>query len=106
MKSKNKLNAIYGMMAQDPVKQSIDFIENEFIKRKDNPEELLLTHNKKAFLCYQWGVWCTAWSRLRLEEGIRLVHDSEDGKNTAFIYSDTDSVKYIGDVDWTKYYKN
>jgi hypothetical protein len=95
-KSKNKLNSIYGMMAQDPVKQTIDFIENEFIKHTDNPEELLTASNKKAFLCYQWGVWTTAWARYRLEEGIRLAGDG-------FIYSDTDSVKYIGNVDWTKY---
>lgn len=98
MKSKNKLNSIYGMMAQDPVKQTIDFINNDFIERKDNEEELLITHNKKAFLCYQWGVWTTAWARYRLEEGIRLAGDG-------FIYSDTDSVKYTGDVDWSKYNK-
>lgn len=96
MKSKNKINAIYGMMAQDPVKQTIDFIEDDFIKREDLPEELLTTHNKKAFLCYQWGVWTTAWSRYRLEEGIRLA---EDG----FVYCDTDSVKHLGDIDWTEY---
>jgi hypothetical protein len=98
MKSKNKLNAIYGMMAQDPVKQTIDFINDEFEKHKDNPEELLITSNKKAFLCYQWGVWTTAHSRYRLEEGIRLAGDN-------FIYCDTDSVKYIGEIDWTAYNK-
>jgi hypothetical protein len=96
MKSKAKINAIYGMMAQDPVKQTIDFIDNEFIKHEDNPEELLIASNKKAFLCYQWGVWTTAWARYRLEEGIRLAGDG-------FVYSDTDSVKYTGEIDWTAY---
>jgi hypothetical protein len=98
MKSKNKLNSIYGMMAQDPVKQTIDFIDNDFYKHNDNQEELLITSNKKAFLCYQWGVWTTAWARYRLEEGIQLAGDG-------FVYSDTDSVKYVGDIDWTKYNK-
>jgi hypothetical protein len=98
MKSKNKLNSIYGMMAQDPVKQTIDFIDDLFIERTESEEQLLMASNKKAFLCYQWGVWCTAHSRYRLEEGIRIAQDG-------FIYCDTDSVKYIGNVDWTEYNK-
>jgi hypothetical protein len=96
MKSKNKLNANYGMMAQDPVKQTIDFIENEFIERNENEEMLLLASNKRAFLCYQWGVWTTAHARERLEDGIRLAGDG-------FVYSDTDSVKYTTYVDWSGY---
>lgn len=95
-KSKNKINAIYGMMAQDPVKQTIDFIDDMFIEHKDNKKELLEINNKKAFLCYQWGVWVTAWSRFRLEEGIILAGDG-------FIYCDTDSVKYIGEINWDSY---
>jgi hypothetical protein len=98
MKSKNKLNSIYGMMAQDPVKQTIDFINDEFIERADPAQELLMASNKKAFLCYQWGVWTTAWARYRLEEGIRLAGD-------AFVYCDTDSVKYLNDINWTSYNK-
>lgn len=99
MKSKNKLNSIYGMMAQDPVKQTIEFINDDFASRKDNPQDLLNKSNGKAFLAYQWGVWVTAWARYRLEEGIRLAGDG-------FIYCDTDSVKYIGDIDWDAYNKD
>lgn len=98
LKSKNKLNSIYGMMAQDPVKQAYDYINDEFVKHIDNPEELLLLSNKKAFLCYQWGVWTTAHARYRLEEGIQLAGDG-------FVYCDTDSVKYISEIDWTSYNK-
>lgn len=98
MKSKNKLNSIYGMMAQDPVKQTVEFIFDDFIPREDNPEELLDKNNKRAFLAYQWGVWVTAWARYRLEEGIRLAGDG-------FVYCDTDSVKYVGEIDWDKYNK-
>lgn len=99
MKSKNKLNSIYGMMAQDPVKQSIEFINDDFIERDDDPTELLDKSNRKAFLAYQWGVWVTAWARYRLEEGIRLAGDG-------FIYCDTDSVKYVGEIDWDAYNKD
>ena len=63
-------------------------------------EEILGKSNQKAFLAYQWGVWVTAHSRDALERGIRLVHET-DGAD--FIYCDTDSVKYVGDVDWSSY---
>lgn len=96
MKSKNKLNSIYGMMAQDPVKQSIIFSSGDWKTGEEPMEELLDASNRKAFLCYQWGVWVTAWARYRLQEGIKLAGDN-------FVYCDTDSVKYIGDIDWTAY---
>lgn len=98
-KSKNLLNSLYGMMAQDPVKQTIDFISEapeQFVEREDDIAELLAEHSHKAFLCYQWGVWITAWARLRLQEGLDLA-----GHNA--VYCDTDSVKYLGQVDWTAY---
>lgn len=99
MKSKNKLNSIYGMMAQDPVKQTVEFIHDDFIERDDDPLELLDKSNRKAFLAYQWGVWVTAWARYRLEEGLRLAGDGG-------VYCDTDSVKYVGDIDWSEYNKD
>ena len=96
MKSKNKLNSIYGMSAQNPVKQSVDFVGGEFIDREQDPEQLLADANDHAFLPYQWGVWTTALARLRLEEGIKLA-------GRGFVYCDTDSVKYLDDIDWSEY---
>lgn len=96
MKSKNKLNSIYGMMAQDPVKQSTIFTNGDWSMGEDPISELLDKSNAKAFLCYQWGVWVTAHARYALQEGIKLAGDG-------FVYCDTDSVKYIGEIDWTKY---
>lgn len=98
MKSKNKLNSIYGMMAQNPVKQDIVYNNGVWSTANDPEAEILAESNRKAFLCYQWGVWCTAWARYRLQEGIKLA-----GEN--FVYCDTDSVKYIGSIDWTSYNK-
>lgn len=104
MKSKNKLNSLYGMCAQDPVKQSILFINNDFQEQNEEEAKLLLEHNKKAFLAYQWGVWVTAWARYRLEEGILLAHgDIENPNSPQFVYCDTDSVKYLGDIDLTAF---
>lgn len=106
MKSKNKLNSLYGMCAQDPVKQSILFIEDDFKEQNDDEEELLTAYNKKAFLAYQWGVWVTAWARYRLEEGIQLAHgDVNDPNSPQFVYCDTDSVKYLGEIDLRKFNK-
>ena len=105
LKAKNKLNPVYGLFAQDPVKLSIIYrggSEDPFIVDPDaDPEKLLEKTNKKAFTAYQWGCWTTSWSRLRLEEGLRLAHQNDKG--IFFLYCDTDSVKYIGDIDWTAY---
>lgn len=104
MKSKNKLNSLYGMCAQDPVKQSILFENDDFVEQHDNEAELLETYNKKAFLAYQWGVWVTAWARYRLEEGIQLAHgDIDDPNAPQFVYCDTDSVKYLGEINLDKF---
>lgn len=100
-KAKALLNALYGMMGQDPVKRSVIFKQcGDWDEDTKSDIELLGKSNEKAFLAYQWGVWVTAYARLDLEEGIRLVHETEGAD---FVYCDTDSVKYIGDVDWTLY---
>lgn len=94
MKSKNKLNSVYGMFAQSPVKQNLEFVNNTIVECEEDEKELLEKANKKAFLNYAWGIWVTAWARYRLEEGIRLAGDR-------FIYADTDSVKFIESRDVT-----
>ena len=101
-KAKALLNSLYGMMAQDPVKHNLIFKQvgdwEEDTSKTD--EEILGKSNNRAFLAYQWGVWVTAHSRDALERGIRLVHET-DGAD--FVYCDTDSVKYTGTVDWSRY---
>ena len=106
-KAKALLNACYGMMAQNPCKvrqlfRQVGDYEPEF--DEEDPEQMrpvLEKANKKAFLNYAWGVWCTAHARARLEEGIRMAHQPDKG--IYFIYADTDSVKYIGNIDWSAY---
>lgn len=108
MKSKNKINSVYGMTAQDPVKITDIFNGQEFQKEILNFEQevvinyekqLLEKSRKKAFIPYFWGVWCTALARYELYKGIRNVYD-QDGEP---VYWDTDSVKYMNDVSWEKY---
>ena len=100
-KQKAKLNALYGMCATDPVR--MDFIydenhENLFDVQPKNIEETLRINKNRNFLLYQWGCFVTAWARYRLYEALKLAGDNG-------VYCDTDSVKYVGDVDFTDYNK-
>lgn len=101
-RSKELLNSIYGMTAQNPLHDRYLFdydAQESFIKEKAGEDE----YNKtvpRQWLTYAWGVWVTAWARQRLQDGIDLV---EATPGAHFVYADTDSVKYTGDVDWTEY---
>lgn len=105
MKNKELLNSIYGMSVQNPVKRSILFndiegnepalyMEDESI----SDEDLLKKSKKKAFTCYQFGVWTTAHARKSLEDGIDICGDD-------LLYCDTDSCKFIGEKDFSGYNK-
>lgn len=102
MKSKNKLNSIYGMMVENPMRDVIQYDEvySELFRESPPDIETYDSVIKKSWLAYAWGVWVTAWARYRLQEGINLV---EQSPGAWFVYADTDSVKYMGDVDWSGY---
>ena len=102
-KAKALLNSLYGLTAMNPVKRRQLFRQvGDYEEDPDKTdEELLEAANKKAFMPYQVGVWCTSWARLELERGIRMAHHPEKG--VYFVYADTDSVKYIGHIDWSSY---
>lgn len=126
-KIKAKLNACYGCAAQNPVKFNSLYLDGLWLEsnsdaRDENgnlivPEDLRqdpqTIYNKycaNSWSLYAWGVWCTAWARLRLYEGVKMASaelpDKPARKHNAtsdFIYSDTDSVKYIGNVNWSEY---
>ena len=96
-KLKNKLNALYGMCAQDPVKENILYNDGAWDVDDKPRKELLEKYNESAFLPYQWGVFCTSWARMRLFEGIKIAGPYN------FVYADTDSVKFINDADFSKF---
>ena len=91
MISKNMLNAAYGMIVTDIVRDILDYDCEESIylpAQKPDIEEAIDKYNnsKKRFLFYPWGVWVTAYARRNLFSGILAC-----GKD--YIYSDTDSIK-------------
>lgn len=115
-KIKNMLNGIYGMSAQDPIHQRVEFVDGyfqtekksqriarhvdisndevrEFIESDYNTPEALADLGKAPFP-YQWGVYTTAYARQALQEGINRAGDR-------LVYVDTDSVKTLGHVDFT-----
>ena len=107
MISKNMLNAAYGMIVTDIVREVIeyDYENSEYTKPiKPDLEEAIEKYNKatKRFLFYPWGVWVTAYARRNLFSGI--LSCGED-----YIYSDTDSIKIFNPdkhMDYINDYNN
>ena len=81
------------MSVQNPAKPMMKYQNGEYNLEDKTTAELLAASNRRAFQAYSWGVWVTAWARWELEEGLKLV-DPED-----FLYSDTDSIKFLGNYD-------
>lgn len=94
-KFKNRINAFFGMMLTDICSPEIIYkpstVEPWSQNGIDIEEMLAKYYNKRtSFLAYQHGIWVTANARKRLQDALDKVgHDS--------IYTDTDSVKYIGE---------
>lgn len=90
MISKNMLNAAYGMIVTDIVREIIEYENDLFQSTKPDLEEAIEKYNKsiKRFLYYPWGVWVTSYARANLFSGILAC-----GKD--YVYSDTDSIKVL-----------
>jgi hypothetical protein len=104
-RDKAMLNSIYGMCVTNPLKQSSrykngwvrDSLTDEFIKNK-------LTEMKASgstLMFYGAGLWITALARKQLfdcllPEDEKIAHEFD----THTVYSDTDSIKYVGDFDY------
>ena len=99
--AKALLNSIYGMMCQNMLKPTYKYKDGDCkLIGIEDPESFLRDQNRKAWLNYAWGIWCTAYARRDLEEA--MLHVGGD----RFAYCDTDSVKYIDpdrEVDWTEF---
>jgi hypothetical protein len=99
MRSKELINSLYGMCAQNPVKPDVIYMDepDQAFTLEDIVDigEKLEKYNKKAFLLYAWGCWVTAWARLKLKEMINIVGDN-------FVYCDTDSVKFLVRDDYNR----
>ena len=101
--SKEMLNSCYGMCVTDILRDEIEY-NGSWEKVSPNQEEEIRKYNdkKNRFLCYQWGVWVTAYARRNLFTAIYELKED-------YIYSDTDSVKFVNldkHLDYFKRYNN
>lgn len=92
MKSKNKLNATFGMMVTALLHTTIEYDEkemqwDEIIPSCIEDELSKFYSNRNNFLSYQWGVWVTANARKRLQTMLDKV-------GLDAVYTDTDSIKF------------
>ena len=92
-KSKEKLNGIYGMSAQDPIHADILYNDGEYSRSSYDTVDVAKVLQKAKFP-YQWGVYTTAYARAALQEAI-------DKAKQTMVYCDTDSVKTLGKIDYS-----
>ena len=94
MKSKNLLNSIYGLTVQDPCKDVLLFADCQFEYENLSVQAMLDKYYNQVFLYYAYGIWVTALARLELRRALWTAGHQA-------VYCDTDSVKYIGEVDFS-----
>lgn len=90
MKSKNRINSIFGMMVTAIDHAEIETDGHEWTERSCDIKKALEDYYKapNSFLPYQWGVWVTAYARYRLNK-------MREKQRTRTVYNDTDSLKGI-----------
>lgn len=97
MNGKENLNSLFGMCVTDIVREVIPYSDKEGWKKPESmtddeyqefvSNQLDKENSKKSrFLFYLWGVFCTAYARKNLWQGIFECKSD-------YIYSDTDSIK-------------
>lgn len=88
--SKEMLNSLYGMCVTDIVRDDINCVDGEWITTQPNLDEKINEYNndKRRFLYYAWGVFCTSYARHNLYKGLKEMKED-------YIYCDTDSIKGI-----------
>ncbi len=101
MNSKEMLNSCYGMCVTDICRTEIDYTSDEWGTIPPSPEEQIKKYNeqKNRFLCYQWGIWVTAYAQRNLFTAIYNLKED-------YIYSDTDSVKFINYEKHKQYFED
>lgn len=105
LKSKEQLNSCFGMCVTDILRNDIVYNCNNDEWEKETQQDInkiLQKYNlsKNRFICYQWGVWITAYAMRNLFTGIyECKYD--------YLYADTDSIKirnYEKHLDYIKKY--
>ena len=104
MKSKNKLNGIYGMSATDIIRKDYEYEREtgewmeKSVEFEDIEEKLNKYYNSKNnFMMYQLGLWTTAHARYELVDFVENCVGYEN-----FLYCDTDSIFFLANDEKKK----
>lgn len=94
VKSKNKLNSIFGMMVTafdnpDIVYENLEWDEKE-VDIEEQLRKKKFSYN--TFLLYVWGIFITAHARKRLHKMLKKIEMD-------VVYIDTDSIKFMGEYN-------
>lgn len=96
---KEMLNACFGMTVTDIVRNDIIYVDDWSEESPDLNEEIeKYNTNRGRFLFYPWGVWTTACARTSVWSAIFNLKDD-------YIYSDTDSVKFMHPENHMDYFE-
>lgn len=87
---KSLVNSAYGMTVTRIAEGQVIMSQIDYKWDIDDSNFNYEEEKKKAFLLPQWGIYVTAYSRYRICNTILDIGNDA-------IYSDTDSIKYIGD---------
>ena len=103
MRSKNKINGVYGTCVFNILDSGIYFdneCDTKFIKEEKGFSDFVkYCNNPKQYLWYSIGVWVTSYAKRQILEPIKKLSENA-------LYSDTDSVKYQGYSKYKKMWKH
>lgn len=113
--AKERVNACYGMMVTSPIRPNISYKNDEWVSdRSENKKASYMyymdekkiekdiekyNNNPNRFSFFPWGVWVVAWARKNLWSGILNI-------GADYVYSDTDSIKYLNGEAHQKYFND
>lgn len=104
LKSKEMINAVFGMSVTNPLRDEFTLNENgfweTFVANDAELSEMLYQHNISGnrFLFYAWGIFVTAYARRNLFTAIKILQED-------YVYSDTDSVKVLHHENHKDYFE-
>ena len=96
---KSLVNSAFGMCCTRLVESEVMMSDISCEWYLDDSNFNFDDERKKAFLLPQWGIYICAYSRMRILNAIYMFSDKKGLPGGDACYSDTDSIKYIGDHD-------
>lgn len=98
--AKENVNSVYGMMVTDICRDEQIYSGEWATEACDIAEEIKkYNENKRRFLFYPWGIFITAYSRMRLFRAIWACGESH------YYYSDTDSAKIVNGDEMRSFFE-